>query len=564
MVFSDLTALLPKAVRARIEPVLRGGSRNLVLAGAALAVAAAIVGVLWSWNSSYAVLYAGLSPAEGGHAIADLQKLAIPYRTAQGGRVILVPSEELGRARLELAARGVPKQNGDQWALLDNESLGVSPFVERVHYNRAVESALSRTVGQVDGVVSATVRLALPKNTDFLGDEPKPSASVMLRLMPGVELTATQVDGIAGIVAASVPGLSRDRVTIVDQTGKVLSQDGQNGLQAIPQQLGITRDVERRYERSITDLLVPVLGRGNFRVSVDADVDFSRAKESSIRYGAGHILSQDETIHPPQSAAEAPIGIPGALSNKPPPAPVVAPNPPNPPNIAAAPASGASPNAAPKPKTAEKSSRHMAPPIPDTQKTTNYDLDHTVEYLEHPSWTLRALDVAVLINHPPGKPLPSAFVQSVRMLVTSAVGVGQDRHVAVVDLPFNGVAESFVAGPRAWWTRPWVATVVQNAMLAGGGLALLFGGLLPLLRRLDASLLAAVQASGSGPAARGVAAEVRPGVPPRVVAGTAFRPSPVNADPETVRNLVVSEPDRTAQVIKEWIARDRNRLKQAG
>jgi len=383
----------------------------------------------------------------------------------------------------------------------------------------------------------------------------------MLRLMPGVELAASQVDGIAGLVAASVPGLTRDRVTIVDQTGKVLSQDGQNGLQAIPQQLDITRDVEQRYERSVADLLTPVLGSGNFRVSVDADIDFSRAKESSIRYGAGHILSEDETIHPPGEMTEAPIGIPGALSNKPPPAPVIAPTPPP---SAAAPAGGAAtPNAAPKPKTAEKPALPMPPPIPDTHRTTNYDLDHTVEYLEHPSWTLRTLDVAVLINHPPGKPLPSAFVQSIRMLVTSAVGVGQDRHVAVVDLPFNGVGEGFIAGPGAWWTRPWVAVVAQNAMLTLGGLALLFGGLLPLLRRLDARRLAAAAAGGLGPAAIADAGGPRPAVLPRVVAGTAFRPTVSSADPETVRNLVVSEPDRTAQVIKEWIARDRNRLKQA-
>jgi flagellar M-ring protein FliF len=560
MALSDLTALLPKPVRDRLEPLLRGGSRNLVLGGAALAAAVAIVGVLWSWSSSYAVLYAGLSSVEGGQAIADLQKLAIPYRTEEGGRVILVPSDDLGRARLELAVRGVPKRNGDEWASLDNESLGVSPFVEQVHYNRAIESTLSHTIGQVDGVVSATVRLALPKDTDFLGDEPKPSASVMLRLMPGVDLAATQVDGIAGLVAASVPGLSRDRVTIVDQTGKVLGQNDQHGLQAIPQQLGVTRDVERGYERAIVDLLTPVLGNGNFRVSVDADIDFSRAKESSIHYGTSHILSQDETIHPPGSAPEAPIGIPGALSNKPPPAPVVAPNPPET-AVAAAPGA-ASPNAVAKPATTAKPAAPVPAPIPDTHRTTNYDLDHTVEYLEHPSWTLRALDVAVLVNHPPGKPLPGAFAQSIRTLVTSAVGVGQDRHVAVVDLPFNSGAETFAGGAGAWWAQPWIAAVAQNAMLALGGLALLFGGLLPLLQRLDASRLAAASASRS--AAPGVPAAVRPGVPPRLVAGTAYRPSLTNPDPETVRNLVVSEPDRTAQVIKEWIARDRNRLKQAG
>jgi flagellar M-ring protein FliF len=566
MAFSDLTAALPQPVRDWIEPLLRGGSRTIALGVAALLVAALIVGVLWSWNSSYSVLYAGLSPQEGGRAIAGLQKLNIPYRTAESGRVILVPSDDLGRARLELALRGVPKEGGDQWELLDNESLGASPFIEQVHYTRAIESALSRTIGQVDGVASATVKLALPKSTDFLGDEPKPSASVMVRLLPGVQLATAQVDGIAGLVAASVPGLTQPRVTIVDQTGKVLTQDGQDGLQAVPQQLGIVRDIEARYRRAVGELLAPVLGQGNFRVSVDADIDFSHAKESSIRYGTGHILSQDETIHPPGSAGDAPIGIPGALSNKPPQTPTVAPAPAN------AAADAAAQNPAPNgvqngaPNSANTPPKPAPPPIPDTHRTTNYDLDHTVEYREHPSWTLRAIDVAVLVNHPSSTPLPAATIASIKTLVASAVGVGENRHIAVVDLPFEGAPEAVIGGPAAWWASPWAAAVARDAMLALGGLALLFGGVLPLLRRLDASRLALGRPAAIGQAA--VAGAARPGLPrrtaPRVVAGTAFRPSPDAADPETVRNLVISEPDRTAQVIKEWMARDRNRLKQAG
>ena len=110
------------------------------------------------------MLFAGLSGEEGGRAIAELQKLNVPYRITDGGRVILVPEADVGFARLQLAARGVPKQDGDQWALFDNESLGVSPFAEQVHYARAVETALAHTVRDVDGVVSATVKLALPKS----------------------------------------------------------------------------------------------------------------------------------------------------------------------------------------------------------------------------------------------------------------------------------------------------------------------------------------------------------------------------------------------------------------
>src|SRR5580658_6742634 len=134
----------------------------MLIGGAAVAATVVAIAALWFWGSSYAVLYAGLSGEEGGRAIAELQKLNIPYRIAEGGRVIEVPASEAGRARLQLAARGVAKRDGDEWAVLDNQSLGVSPFVEQVHYLRGIEAGLSRTIGEVDGVLSAKVTLALP------------------------------------------------------------------------------------------------------------------------------------------------------------------------------------------------------------------------------------------------------------------------------------------------------------------------------------------------------------------------------------------------------------------
>src|SRR5262249_15050187 len=162
----------------------------------------------------------------------------------------------------------------DEWANLDNESLGVSPFVQQVHYTRGIEAAMSRTIREVDGVASAKVTLALPKQSSFLGDAPKASASVMIRLRPGVQLTGAQVDGIVGLVAMSVPGLARDNVTIVDQSGRGLGTGAKDGLQQVPQQLAFIREINQRYESLIADLLVPVLGQGNFRVAADADIDF--------------------------------------------------------------------------------------------------------------------------------------------------------------------------------------------------------------------------------------------------------------------------------------------------
>jgi flagellar M-ring protein FliF len=543
----DLISLLPASVRDRVAAILNGRERLIALAGGAVAAVLVAVAVAASRDSGYSVLYAGLSPEEGGRAIAELQKLNVAYRTAEDGRLILVPKDELGTARLQLALRGIPKQDGDHWSLLDNQSLGISPFVEQVHYLRALESSLSQTIRGVDGVISATVKLALPKQTDLLGDAPKPSASVIVRLRPGLQLTASQVEGIEGLVAASVPGLKRDSVTIVDQTGRMLGRPGKDSVEQVPQQLGIARDIARRYEAMITDLLVPALGRENFRVSVDVDLDFSRAKEGSVTYGSGHLLSQDETIQN-RSAAEVPIGIPGALSNRPPNTPTTATTP-----------------AAPEtPKAAEKS--ESAPPS-DTHKITNYNVDRNIQYIERPSWKLHTINVAVLVNATADRPLPADRVTSVKALVGTAIGAGQNRNVAVVELPFQEPAT--IADGGGWNKDRWMLIAEQNAVLAAAGLLLLLAGLRPLLRRVDANLVGVNQRAGqagnllsfgrnAAPAAANERTEAD--VPAGTARGPRLAPSP---DPETVRTLVLNEPDRAAQVIKEWIASDRNRLKQA-
>lgn len=152
-----LDAINPQNILGRVRLVLGDQSRAAVIAGGAVALTIVAVAALWLTRTNYAVLYAGLSGEEGGRAIIELQKLNIPYWITEGGRVIEVPEADVGRARLQLAARGIAKRDGDEWAILDNQSLGVSPFVEQIHYVRAVEAALSRTVGEVDGVVSAKV-----------------------------------------------------------------------------------------------------------------------------------------------------------------------------------------------------------------------------------------------------------------------------------------------------------------------------------------------------------------------------------------------------------------------
>jgi flagellar M-ring protein FliF len=571
-----LDADFAKNLTARARSAMIANPRVATVAIGAIAATAVVAVFLWSRDPAYSVLYAGLSGEEGGRAIAELQKLNIPYQITEGGRVIMVPSGELGQARLALAARGVPKQGGDDWGLLDNESLGVSPFVEQVHYNRGLEATLSHTVGEVEGVLSAQVALALPKRTGFISDEPKPSASVLLRLAPGAHLSAAQVAGVVGLVASSVPGLAKDDVTVVDQDGKVLSAPGGNtALGQIPAQFAIVEQINDRYARLIDDLLAPVVGSGNYRVTVDTDIDFSQSKQSFVRYGPSHILSQDQTTR--EGGGDVPVGIPGALSNRPPANPTAQtppaaqpaqPAPPPAAGAAVANAAAAAPAAPPK---------EPAPPVPkESHSVTNYDIDKTVQYLEDPPWRLHAISVAVLLNNASGKAIPAERVKSIKTLVESVIGVGESRAVTVVDLPFNR-EEAPPAPPTVWWKEPWVHEAARNGAIAIAGLFALFGGLFPILRWLRsrpaaaaASPFAVLAAAGAIGAAGGIGgARLMPGAPGMAqpggggartsissnldlsgVSGDAFK-----VDVDEVRKIVANDPGRTAQVIKEWISR---------
>jgi flagellar M-ring protein FliF len=592
-----LDRIVPQSVQERVLPILNANRRVAIAAAVALAVTVVTVAILWGASSGYAVLYAGLSGEEGGRTIAELQKLNIAYRIAEGGRVILVPAADVGRARLQLAARGVPKRDHDEWTLFDNESLSVSPFAEQVHYSRAIETSLAHTIREVDGVISAQVMLGLPKQTSFLADSPKASASVMLRLRPGVQLTGAQVDGITALVAASVPGLSRENVAVVDQSGRGLTQNGNETLQQLPQQLELVRLTNRRYEAMVTELLTPVLGARNFRVSADADLDFSKTKESLIKYGDSHVLSQDETLRSQPSDA-SPIGIPGALSNRPPDTATTAASPPGgqtpaAPPIAPAPnnaaqgnAIGNVPGSAPGNATAGNTTpdgtpgaaaKPPAPVATDRHKTTNFEIDHTGTYQERPAWTLRAINIAVLVNNPAANAIPAERIRSINKLVAAAIGSAQTPRVTVVDLPFDENMAGVATGGGPWWRQPAMAGVRDNVILAIAGLLVLAGGILPLLRRLEQMRAALPAPRPRRPAPANVPANVNVTVAsenPRtgwsvlgVQRRSAANPAPqggVRVEPEQVRALAANDPARTAQVIKGWITDDRRSAEQDG
>ncbi|HEX4884953.1 MAG TPA: flagellar basal-body MS-ring/collar protein FliF, partial [Casimicrobiaceae bacterium] len=247
-----------------------------------LAAAAAIVVGAWLYakEPDWKVLFGNMSDRDGGATIAALSQMNVPYKFAEGGGAILVPGDRVHETRLRLASQGLPKGGTVGFELVDNQKFGATQFQEQINYQRGLEGELSRSIQSLGAVAAARVHLAIPKPSVFVRDAQVPTASVLLTLHAGRTLDRAQIAGIVHLVASSVPQLSPDNVNVIDQSGALLSQKKEGREGALDAHaLDYVRQIEQATIARIVDILEPVVGRGNVRVQVTADVDFSRTEQ---------------------------------------------------------------------------------------------------------------------------------------------------------------------------------------------------------------------------------------------------------------------------------------------
>jgi flagellar M-ring protein FliF len=535
------------------------------LAGLAALLALIIVTLLWSSRLDYQVLYTNLSERDGGAVIGELQKLNVPYRITGGGAVIEVPAAQVYATRMKLAASGLPKGAGVGFEILDKEPMGTSQFVERVNYQRALEGSLGRTIESLSAVESATVHLAIPKPSVFLSESEKPSASVLLKLYPGRVLSGAQVAGIVHLVSSAVAGLSDKDVSVVDQDGNLLTAGprADSGIQ--PEQLAYRNTIEQQYRKQIEALLAPLVGSDGVRVAVSADLDFAKTESSSVFYGQGHVLSQQQQTSNSVGSGTLPAGVPGTLTNQPP-------------GGAVAPFTVGSASAPLTPQQFTQitpSLKTLAPTAASSSATTNYDLDKTVSHTQQPVGTIKRLSVSVLVNDQTrgGKPAPMSAAQLAQMkqLVENAIGFNAQRGdtVSVINMPFTA-AQKEAEKALPWWRQAWLWDAARQT--APYLIALILGVLAyramrksmttaPKARRGAAAEPAAGAAepqaapAAAGPAAAGGAVPAAAdGLPGTLAPDTVQLSNTLETDAAMARELVKQDPRRAAQVVKEWLS----------
>ena len=482
---SALPFVEPASFAGRMAALPMRSKLSMALGVAALA-GVVLAMTLWSSKGDFKVLYANLSDKDGGAVIAQLSQMNVPYRMSEGGAAILVPALQVHDLRLKLATAGLPKGSVSGYELMDSARFGQTQFQERLTAQRGLEGELTRSITSMAAVSNARVHLALPNQNGFFREQQKPSASVLLTLHPGRALDRAQVAGIVHLVSSSVPELDPKAVSVLDQTGALLTSgggDGQPSAGLDAQQLQYVNQVETGYAKRVLALLEPIVGRDNLRATVAADIDFSQTEATSEEFrpnqGAEAKVSirSQQVSDQPGGAGAQPSGVPGAASNQPPIA-------------ATAPLVGAS-----QPLQTAQGGSGTSGASGRRDATTNYEVDKTVRVTRNASGNVKRLNAAVVVNNrsvtdAKGKttqvPLSVDEIDKLTALVREGIGFNKERgdSVKVINAPFKVEPITVVDVPL--WKNPDVIDMLRSLAVPAGlvliGVLVFFGLVRPALR----------------------------------------------------------------------------------
>ncbi|GAA0561502.1 flagellar basal-body MS-ring/collar protein FliF [Rheinheimera aquimaris] len=443
---------------------LPGGDRSMAsIALLATLVAATIVLILWTSAKNYVPLYGNQEHYDKAGILEILDKEQVAFRIDTDTGNIMVPQDRLADARITLAARGIKAAMPEGLSTIgDKVTMGTSQFMESMQYQHALEGELARTIITMDGVRNSRVHLAVPKRSVFIGrQEEKSAASVMVDLTPGYELKATQVEAIVSLIAGSVPGLDPRKVSVVDQSGKLLTGDLYDEApigKETDKKLAFIQKLERNIEQRAAIMLLPILGEGNYRIQVSSDVDFSVVEETREAIDPASVV-RSESVKTDTMQDQLAMGIPGSLANQPP---------------LPADQQGADDNQ----RTSERN-----------ESSRQFDNGRAVTHTKFEVGRLKSMSVSVLVNEAAAGDTgwSQAQLQQLGEMVKTATGFQAERGDQFNITSFGFVAPAERAGVQSglpWWQLPEVKEYARYVFGSLIALALILFGVRPLVNHL--------------------------------------------------------------------------------
>ena len=514
-----------------------------LMIGLAASVALGVAVVMWSQTPNYKLLFSNLSDKDAGLVMDALEKSKIEYKVDQNSGSVLVAGTKVNDARLLLASQGLPKgTNAGFESMDDQQGFGVSQFQEKARYHRAMEGELARTISTLANVQSARVHLAIPKQSVFVRDRKKPSASVVVNLYAGRNLEPSQVEAIVHMVSTSVSDLETSQVSVIDQKGRLLSKGvGENDLSLSAGQFDYKRNLEEYYSRRIEELLTPVIGMGGVKAQVVADLDFTTTEQTQESYNPDLPAVRSEQVVEESSSGNgmSASGVPGALPNQ--------------------------PGTQEQGNTRNADEGKSSPRSSSRRSVLNYELDRTISHTKRTAGNLRRLSVAVVVDNKQTvdeagevnkQVLTDEELAKIVSLVKDTIGFDAQRGdtVNIINTPFTQqpIPEALPEPPI--WEQTWVWDIAKQ--LVGGVVVLLliFGVLKPVLGSLAKLGMTAKGSDGGDMIA---IPGSMPGMPPTMVTQQAQERQMLNQSYEvnlnTAKQMVAQDPKRVAQVVKSWV-----------
>ena len=539
------------------------GQRMRLALGIVLFVAIGIIGLVMGRQAEWRVLYANLADKDGGAVIAQLGTMNIPYKYTDGGGAILVPADRVHDLRLKLASMGLPKGSVNGFEMMEANRFGMTQFQERLTFQRGLEGELTRSIQALSSVQNARVHLALPNQNGFFREQQKPSASVLLTLHPGRSLDRSQLAGIVHLVASSVPEMKATAVSVLDDTGKLLSTppDGTGGMGGNDsEQLQYVQQLEQTYSRRILDMLEPMVGKKNVKAQVTAELDFSQTESTTESHKPNQTpdssaVRSQQTVESTNGAAGAPAaGVPGATTNQPPTQP-------------SAPINGAA-----QPLTANGQAGGVGSGTSASKResTINYEVDKTIKVTKGATGVVKRINAAVVVNNlittdDKGKtvstPLTETQLEKMTALVRETVGFSKERgdSVNVVNAPF--AIDKTESPDTSLWRQPEVLEMIRSFAWPLGTVLLaalvLLGLVRPALKGLAPAItqIASSEELGRGSQLDAMESE-RPERPQLSAPGKGLDPAQPSGSElmlEDARKLTRDNPAAVANIVKAWM-----------
>ena len=518
-------------------PVLR---QLGMLVGLSISIALGVGVVTWSQGPDYRLLYNNLDTQDAAEIANALQSANIKFKISGDSGSVMVGSDDIYNARLMLATQGLPKGVGSGYELLEQDNtFGVSQFMENVRYQRALEGELSKTITSINSVRSARVHLALPKKSAFIRNKKKASASVTLDMFPGRSLENEQITAISYLVSGSIPDLDENEVIIIDQKGRLLkSSGGSDDIQHSSSQFEYRRKLEQYYIKRIEDILSPVVGASAVRAQVTADIDFTVTEQTQESYNPDLPAIRSEQVMEEKSTSSLEAGgIPGSLSNQPQTDAVT---------------------------SSSEDKRQTNPSNSMRRSVRNYELDKTISHTRAGGNSIKRLSVAVVVDderkeNPNGEvertPLPAEKLQHITDLVKEAIGFDAQRgdSVNVINTTFTEPPPPEPLPEPGFFENPKTITILKQLGAAGIIIFIILGLLRPIMKEL-ASKGRTVPRQGLPAMLPG-----QEGQQDQLMMAEHAQAARIRNYEENIssaKNLVNQDPKRVAQVVNSWVATD--------